>query len=273
MTATIERVPRTIRPLTLAAVVPVVSAGIVLTAVLLLIAGVYGLALGVVVTVVLAVLRVRSLTAGIEADVLKRIGAVAVSGPLEARLANLAEGLAAQRGVPVPALRIVEDPGANMLVVGLTPERSTLVVTTGLLEVLDRIQLEAILGRGIAEIRQGDLPAGTTAVRSVGRPAAALDAGGVRAALARPFSGLVAAGVAYVGDPDRDLLLDQSGVALTRFPPALITALEQCEATGTALQRTDPSIDHLWMAATGAVGRAVAERPDLRLRIEALRLL
>ena len=273
MTATIERVSRTTRPLQLSAVVPVVSGGIILTAILLVIAGLLGLLLGLVLTVVAAVLRVRSLSGGVEADVLGRIGASPVTGAHEARLVNLAEGLAAQRGIPVPELRVVDDPGANMLVVGMTPERSALVVTTGLLESLDRIQLEAIVGRGVAEIRQGDLPAGTMAVRSVGRPAAALDAGGLRAAIARPFAGLVAAGVAYVADPDRDLLLDQAGVALTRFPPGLIAALERCEAIGTELQHPDPAVDHLWMAPSGATGRAVADRPDLRLRIEALRLL
>ena len=224
-------------------------------------------------TAVVAALRVRSLSNGVEADVLQRIGAVTLTGPLEARLVNLAEGLAAQRGIPVPELRVVPDGAANMLVVGMTPERSVLVVTSGLLESLERIQLEAIVGRGVAEIRQGDLPAGTLAVRSVGRPAAALDAGGLRAAFARPFAGLVAAGLASVADPDRDLLLDQAGVALTRFPPGLIAALERCEAIGTELQQADPGVDHLWMAPTGASGRAVAERPDLRLRIEALRLL
>jgi len=273
VTATIERVPRSTRPLQMSAVVPVVSAGIVITAVLLLIAGLAGLLVGVVLTAVASLLRVRSLAVGVEADVLQRIGAQPVTGPHQARLVNLAEGLAAQRGIPVPELRMVTDPGANLLVVGMTPERSALVVTSGLLQSLDRIQLEAVLGRGVAEIRQGDLPAGTMAVRSVGRPAAALDAGGLRAALARPFAGLVAAGVAYVAEADRDLLLDQAGVALTRFPPGLIAALECCDAIGTTLQRCDPAVDHLWMAPTGASGRAVADRPALRLRIEALRLL
>lgn len=280
MTATLtaERVRRSLRPLQLAAIVPIVSAGIVGTAVLLLVAGSFGLGLvgllaGILLTVVAAVLRVRGLSTGIEGDVLARIDAQPVTGPLEARLTNLAEGLAAQSGVPVPTIRLVDDPGANMLVVGMTPERSALVVTTGLLTALDRIQLEAIVGRGIAEIRQGDLPAGTMAVRSVGRPAAALDAGGPSALLLRPFAGLVAAGAAFVADPDRDLLLDQAGVALTRFPPGLIAALERCASVGTSLMRTDPAIDHLWMAPTGAVGRPVADRPDLRLRIEALRLL
>jgi heat shock protein HtpX len=273
MTATAERIERSTRPLQMSAVVPVVSAGIVATAVLLLFVGVFGLVVGILLTTVAAVLRVRGLSAGIEDEVLARIGAEPVSGPLEARLMNLAEGLAAQRGVPLPVLRVVDDPGANMLVVGMTPERAALVVTSGLLAALDRIQLEAIVGRGIAEIRQGDLPAGTMAVRSVGRPAAALEAGGLRALMVRPFSGLVAAGTAFVADEDRDLLLDQAGVALTRFPPGLIAALERCEAVGTSLEKSDPAIDHLWMAPTGATGRSVADRPDLRLRIEALRLL
>lgn len=273
MTAVAERAAPTTRPLQMAAVVPVVSAGIILMAVLLLLLGILGLLLGLIVTVVVAIARVRGLSNGIEDDVLTRIGAQPVTGPLEARLTNLAEGLASQRGVPVPALRVVEDPGANMLVVGMTPERSVLVVTTGLLAALDRIQLEAVVGRGIAEIRQGDLPAGTMAVRSVGRPAAALDAGGPGSLLVRPFAGLVAAGAAFVTDPDRDLLLDQAGVALTRFPPGLIAALERCETVGTTLQRREPALDHLWMAPTGATGRPVADRPDLRLRIEALRLL
>ena len=273
MTTTVEYAPKAIRPLLLATVVPVVSFGIIISAVLLLALGLLGLVLGIVGTAIAAVVRVRRLRIGLEAEVLARISAEPVSGPFDARLTNLAEGLAAQRGVPVPALRIVDDPAANMLVVGMTPEQSALVVTTGLLMALDRIELEAIVGRGIAEIRQGDLPAGTLAVRSVGRPSTSLDGGGFGALLARPFSGLIAAGAAYVTDADRDLLLDQAGVALTRYPPGLVSALEACERVGTALTRPDPTIDHLWMAATGAEGRAVADRPSLHLRIEALRLL
>ena len=273
MTITVEQAPKALRPLQLATVVPVVSVGIVVSALLLLALGLLGLVLGLVGTAIAAIVRVRRLGVGVEAEVLGRIGAEPVSGPHEARLTNLAEGLAAQRGVPLPALRIVEDPAANMLVVGMTPEHSVLVVTSGLVAALDRIQLEAIIGRGIAEIRQGDLPAGTLAVRSVGRPATSLDAGGIGSLFSRPFSGLIAAGTAYVTDLDRDLLLDQAGVALTRFPPGLVSALEVCSRVGTTLRRPDPTLDHLWMAATGAEGRAVAERPTLQLRIEALRLL
>ncbi|MBU6329048.1 MAG: hypothetical protein KGR18_03720 [Acidobacteria bacterium] len=273
MTATVEGVRPTVRPLQMAAIVPVITAGVLLSALLLLVLGLLGLLAGLLLTALAAVGRLRGLTRGIEAEVLGRIGAEAPSGALEARLDNLAESLAAQSGVPVPLLRVVDDPGANMLVVGTAPDAAVLVVTTGLLAGLDRMQLEAIVGRGIAEIRSGDLPASTMAVRSVGRPAAALDAGGPRALVARPFAGLVTAGAAFVGDPDRDLLLDQAAVALTRFPPALISALERCAAIGTELRRQDPALDHLWMAATGATGRAVVERPDLQLRIEALRLL
>lgn len=273
MTAVVERTPQTTRPLQMASVVPVVTAGIVVTAVLVLLLGVYGLILGILGTALVAIIRVRRLTTGIESEVLHRIGARPVDASDEPRLVNLAEGLAAQSGVPVPSLHVVDDAAANMLVVGTSPDSAALVVTSGLLAAVDRIQLEAILGRGISEIRQGDLPAGTLAVRSVGRPAAALAAGGIRALWARPFAGLVAAGAQFVADPDRDLLLDQAAVGLTRFPPGLVAALTTCEQLGTAIGAPDPAIDHLWMAATGATGRPVAERPSLELRIEALRLL
>ena len=273
MTTTVERAPQRPRPLQMASVVPVVTFGIVVTAVLLLLLGLYGLLLGIVGTAVVSAVRVRRLSVGIEAEVLSRIGARAVSASDEPRLTNLAEGLAAQSGVPVPSLHVVDDPAVNMLVVGTTPERAAVVVTSGLLAASDRIQLEAVIGRGISEIRQGDLPACTIAVRSVGGPAAALAAGGIRALWARPFAGLVAAGAQFVSDPDRDLLLDQAAVALTRYPPGLVAALATFERLGTTLAAPDPAIDHLWMAATGATGRPVTERPELDLRIEALRLL
>ena len=171
MTATAERIERSTRPLQMSAVVPVVSAGIVVTALLLLLAGVYGLVAGILLTAVAAVLRVRGLSAGIEDEVLARIGAEPVSGPLEARLINLAEGLAAQRGVPLPVLRVVDDPGANMLVVGMTPERSALVVTSGLLSALDRFSSKRLsVAASPRFVREISPPAPWRFVRSAGPP-------------------------------------------------------------------------------------------------------
>ena len=95
MTTTVERAPQRPRPLQMASVVPVVTFGIVVTAVLLLLLGLYGLLLGIVGTAVVSAVRVRRLSVGIEAEVLSRIGARAVSASDEPRLTNLAEGLAA----------------------------------------------------------------------------------------------------------------------------------------------------------------------------------
>ena len=76
-----------------------------------------------------------------------------------ARLVNLADGLSATSGVPVPDLFVLDDPGANMLLVGESSATPAVVVTSGLLDALDRIQLESVVAWAFAELRQGELPA------------------------------------------------------------------------------------------------------------------
>ena len=88
-----------------------------------------------------------------------------------------------------------------------------------------------------------------------------------------PFAGLLASGFRSVTDPDRDLLLDRAAVALTRYPPGLIGALEVFERVGTVILRPDPATAHLWLADPGASVPGMPARPSLDLRIEALRLL
>ena len=102
-----------------------------------------------------------------------------------------------------------------------------------------------------AELRQGELPAASVAVTTVARSAITLAGGGPGALAVRPFSGLFAAGYAYVADPDRDLLLDQAAASLTRYPPGLLSALDRIAQIGTTVARARPESAHLWMADPG----------------------
>jgi heat shock protein HtpX len=147
------------------------------------------------------------------------------------------------------------------------------VVTSGLLDALDRVQLESVVAWAFAELRQGDLPAASIAVTTVVSPAIALAAGGSGAVTARPFRRLFRAGYAAVSDPDRDLLFDQAAVALTRYPPGLVDALDRMRAVGTAVDGARPESSHLWMADPGVAVPGMPVRPSLELRMEALRLL
>lgn len=273
MTATLEHSPPRPRALLVAAVLPVVALGIVVSAVLLLVAGVWGLLAGLVLTAVVAVLRARALSHGVRRRVLAVLAPRPAGPDTDARLVNLADGLSATSGVPVPDLFVLDDPGANMLLVGESPSEPAVVVTTGLLDALDRIQLEAVVARAFAELRLGGLPASSVAVNAVARPQASLAGGGAGALTVRPLAGLLAAGYAAVAGSDRDIEIDRAAVALTRYPPGLLAALEQLERVGTAVVRAEPTSAHLWMADPGVGVPGMPERSSLELRIEALRLL
>jgi heat shock protein HtpX len=241
-----------------AALVPTICLGLVVTALLVVVLGPLGLVPGLLGTSVACFLRAKSFWAGIEAEVLGSLGAVSAEGDAHARLLNLAEGLSATCGVPIPGLFVMQDPAANMMVIGSTPELSTIVVTSGLLDALDRIQLEGVVGRAFAQMRQGDLPAATLAVRAANSP------------LVRSLAG---AGFTTLASPERDILLDRAGVGLTRYPPGLLAALVECERVGTSLANPDRATAHLWMADPGPEGAHDGERAAFELRLEGLRLL
>ncbi|MGD9798090.1 MAG: M48 family metalloprotease, partial [Acidimicrobiia bacterium] len=83
--------------------------------------------------------------AGAEARVLRVLGARPVGATEEPGLHNLTEALCAVAGLPKPGLHVVDDEALNALAVGRDPRRAALVVTTGLLASLERIELEGVL--------------------------------------------------------------------------------------------------------------------------------
>lgn len=206
-----------------------------------------------------------------------------------ARLFNLVEGLGANAGVPQPALFVVADPGLNALSMGRSPRHAVLVVTTGLLEQLSRIELEAVLAHELSHIRSEDILTATVAVVLFGwfgGPARAAAGGGGRALfgyLLVPLSAAAGVGLQLSIAPHREEVADNAGVHLTRYPPAMVTALEKMQRQGTIVHRgSAPAIAHLWLG--GPLPPPTSGRlawltglfdthPPLDERIEALREL
>jgi Zn-dependent protease with chaperone function len=137
---------------------------------------------------------------------------LAATGP--ARLANVIASVSAAAGVPPPALLLIDDPAPNALVTGRAPREVTFVATTGLVERLDRLQLEAVVAHQLALVRAGGTHARDVATLVLGVPGTRIPA--LAAAAARA----TAAGDATA------LSLDAAAVGVTRYPPALLAALE-----------------------------------------------
>lgn len=167
----------------------------------------------------------------------------------DARLCNLVEGLATGAGVRHPRLVVVDSPGLNAMAAGTSPGRSVLAVTTGLLDELTRIELEGVLAEALWLIRHNETLPGTVlaATFGIGRSAA-----------------LTA---------DRDTAADQGAVSLTRYPPALASALEKIERKGAAVPGQSASTAQLWVADPRPSPPPTRGRIPLHDRIEALREL
>lgn len=233
------------------AIVTLALAGLAIGAVLAIPVAVFvGFLAGVALWVVISLVTASALRIGAGRAVLRLVGGVPPSrsavGP--ARLANLVESVAVAIGVPQPTLLVVQDPAPNALVTGLDPRHSTLVVTSGLLERLDCLALEAVVAYQLSIIRAGDTHRRDVAVAVWGTAAQVVPAFGhwaVRAAALEPGRDVAACG-------------------LTRYPPGLLAALEAV-AEGPDVAAS-PVLAPLWFVPPGSAD-------DLVLRLETMREL
>lgn len=156
----------------------------------------------------------------------------------QARLHNLVEGLCVAAGLPKPALYVVSDPAPNAFAAGRNPANASLVVTTGLLDDMTRVELEGVVAHELAHIRNHDTLMTTTAVGLLF------------------LRGLL--------PPRRETMADASGVRITRYPPGLISALEKLRG-GRADRPSGSWITaHLWINAPDPpLDQRLAELRDL----------
>jgi heat shock protein HtpX len=204
---------------------------------------------GVVAFVVVAAGLAGWVRAGGDRLVMGRLGGRPADPKADARLCNLVEGLSTGAGVRQPQLRVVDSPGLNALAAGTSAAKAVLAVTSGLLDELERIELEAILAEQLYLIRHGETVPGTVLVATFGL--------GRSLALA----------------PDADAGADQGAISLTRYPPALASALEKIERKGSVVAGQPAHMAHLWLADPRPDAPPSRGRLSLHDRIEALREL
>jgi Zn-dependent protease with chaperone function len=202
----------------------------------------------VVSVVVAGCLATWALLAG-DAVVAASVGGRDADPRTDARLWNLVEGLSIGAGVRQPRLVIVDSPGLNALAAGSRPNRAVVAVTTGLLGELKRIELEGVLAEEIFLLRHGHIRPATVATATFG----------VGRRLAVPA--------------DRDAVADLGAVSLTRYPPALASALEKIEAKGAVVEGQTGRLAHLGLADPRPDAPPARGRLPIAERVEALREL
>jgi heat shock protein HtpX len=213
-----------------------------------------------------------------------------------AQLHGLIEALALGDGLPTPAVYVVEDPSPNAFATGMSPARSAVTVTTGLLATMDREELEAVLSHEMSHIKNYDtrlllvvstliglavLLAGLAwrsafFMRSRGR-------NGAQLMLLVFAAGALLSVVGFVLGPvirlalsrRRESLADASGVELSRNPAGLLSALRKLQGNDTPLVRVNHAtaamcIDDPLQHHAGRIHRLFDTHPPIADRIAAL---
>ena len=91
------------------------------------------------------------------------------------RLHNLVEGLCIAGGLPKPRVYVIDDAAPNAFATGRDPKHAAIAVTTGLLEKMNRVELEGVLAHELSHIKNYDILVSTLAVTMVGVIALAAD--------------------------------------------------------------------------------------------------
>jgi heat shock protein HtpX len=216
-------------------------------------------------------------------------------------LYNVVEGLAIAAGVPAPRCYVIEDTAPNAFATGRNPRQSVIVVTTGLLQKMDRLELEGVIAHEMSHIKNYDTLLMTLTVVMVGVVALLSDwllrsfwwggarrrgsdrgRGGGAAGLVvvlglvlAVLSPLIAQLIRLAVSRRREFLADASGAMLTRYPPGLASALRKISADTEPLEAANKATAHLYIVNPlkdhgGAVNRLFSTHPPIEERIAAL---
>jgi heat shock protein HtpX len=223
------------------------------------------------------------------------------------RLHNLVEGLCIAGGLPKPGIYVVDDPAPNAFATGRNPNHAAIAVTTGLLEQMNRVELEGVLAHELSHIRNYDILVSTLAVTLVGAVAITTDIAirmmwwnggrqsreGDHGNSGNPlaivgfalliFAPIIAKAMQATISRKRETLADVSACQLTRYPPGLISALEKLRDDTTVTHSASTATAHLWIeqpmsgvgdrGRLGSIHKLFDTHPPLEERITLLREL
>ncbi len=230
-------------------------------------------------------------------------GAGDVSQVQEPQLHNIVEEMAIAAGLPKPRVVVIETPALNAFATGVTPEKATIGVTRGLIDALDRNELQGVVAHEMSHIANDDILYATAigvivgliavvshislrAARGMGRGSRrsrGKGAGGAGIAivvliligLLAPLSAKL---VQMAISRQREYLADATAVRLSRHPSGLIAALEKIGGSSVQYVGASKAIQHLFIANpfrnfSETAGALFATHPAVSLRIERLRNL
>jgi heat shock protein HtpX len=224
------------------------------------------------------------------------VGATPADEKQYLELHRIVENLSITAGLPKPRVYIINDPAPNAFATGRDAAHAVIAVTTGLLGMMDRSELEGVLAHELSHVGNRDILVMTVAVVLVGVISMIANmairmsyfGGGERDKNAGPIV-LIAMVVAAILAPiaaqliqlaisrRREFLADASGALLTRYPEGLAHALAKIGGYEAPMERASTTTAHLFISnpfgsheAGQFVAKLFSTHPPIEERIAAL---
>ncbi len=231
-------------------------------------------------------------------------GAKPISQQDNQELYRIVENLAIGAGLPTPKIYIINDPSPNAFATGRDPKHSIVAVTTGLLQILDKSELEGVLAHELSHIGNRDMLVSTVAavlagvitiivdlmfrsriLNSLGLPGQGgrRKGGGIVLLLllvAAILAPIAAALIRFAVSRSRETLADTSAVLLTRYPDGLARALVKISTSSVPLKHANDMTAHLYISdpmkeerKTSFIAKMFMTHPPIEERIKLLKAM
>ena len=198
--------------------------------------------------------------------VLKITGAKPATKPKYTRLINIVEGLSIAANIPTPKVYVIENPDLNAFATGRDPEHASIAVTTGLLEKMNKEELEGVIGHEMSHIKNYDIKFMTLVSvliglvviisniflrslwfrgRSRNKNSGIFLLIGLALAIIAPIAVKL---IQLAISRKREFLADASSAQLTRYPDGLASALEKIKEYNTGKLQVSDAVAPLFIA-------------------------
>jgi heat shock protein HtpX len=253
-------------------------------------AGIVPIAVGI------AVVSVWGSYYGSDKLVLTMTGAKLIQESDNPKLFDLIHEVTIASGLPMPKVAIVVDSAPNAFATGRNPEHALIAFTTGILDVMDRDQLQGVIAHEMAHVANRDTLVSAVAATTAGAIAILSDiltrmmwfgggrdrnreGGGNPVALVISLLVLILAPLAAMMlksaiSRKRESLADATAVAFTRNPAGLRSALEVLAADSTVVHQRSTAVAHIWIESpldAKSVSKLFSTHPPIAERIAVLK--
>ena len=234
---------------------------------------------------------------GADKLVITMTGAKLIQESDNPKLFNLIQEVTIASGLPMPKVAIVVDDAPNAFATGRNPEHALIAFTTGILEAMDRDQLQGVIAHELAHVANRDTLVSAVAATTAGAIAILSDmmtrmlwfGGGRRdrdsngnpillvvSLLILILAPLAAILLKSAISRKRESLADATAVAFTRNPAGLRSALEVLASDSTVVRQKSTSVAHIWIESPldgKAVSKLFSTHPPIAERIAVLKAM